>query len=546
MSNHVLMTFLLGLGSGMAIAGGASAQSLLWTAPGIENVVCVSAAPDIDGDGGPDVVFETYDSGAPSLNNLYAIRGASSGVGEVIWSARPLGGPSNSGGYGDACLRFGPDLGGDGFPDVMIGMAWGNRSAFSVDGRTGQTQWSFDTYTDAPPAPPVSGWVYAMSSLEQDLDEDGVPEVVFGCGSDNDGVYCVSGADGGVIWRWDAADAIFDVMSIEDLDGDGVRDVIAGVGDLGQQVVALSGDGGPGGSSGSVIWLRDTGSVMSLAQLPDLNGDSLPEVVAGTWRGGAQLRCLSGTNGADLWTGIVGSNVVRVVALDDVTGDGFPDVAVGSWLNQVRVHDGVDGTLAWFKAVGTVNGGDVWAIDRVDDVTGDGINDVCAGSFDLNVYVMDGVSGRIEWQAPVGNRVLSVRGVGDLNGNGWPEVVAGTQKLSTGGICYAFEGRDLDPASVPSSDALVEVNRAVPNPFRDRTDLQLTVTQPTFISAWVLDTAGRRVAPLQSRTLFSPGRHLLSWDGTDASGRILPAGVYYVRVIRDGARADDRRVVMVR
>src|SRR5690606_36246826 len=233
----------------------------------------------IDGDGGPDVIFESFDAGAPAQDNLYAIRGASSGTGEVLWSARPLGGPSNSGGYGDACLRMGPDLGGDGFPDVMIGMAWGNRSAFSLDGRTGETQWKFDTYVDSPPVPPVSGWVYAMASLEQDIDGDGIPELVFGVGSDNDGVYCVSGADGSVLWRYEAADAVFDVMSIEDLDGDGIRDVIAGVGDLGQQVVALSGDGGPGGSSGFVIWLRDTGSVMALARLPDLNGDGFPEVV---------------------------------------------------------------------------------------------------------------------------------------------------------------------------------------------------------------------------------------------------------------------------
>ena len=531
---------------GMILAGGASAQTLLWTAPGIENVVCVTGAPDIDGDGGPDVVFETYDAGAPAVDNLFAIRGASSGSGEVIWSARPLGGPSNSGGYGDACLRFGPDLGGDGFPDVMIGMAWGNRSAFSLDGRTGETQWKFDTYVDSPPVPPVSGWVYAMASLEQDLDGDGVPEVVFGTGSDNNGVYCVSGADGSVFWRYQAADAIFDVMTIEDLDNDGIRDVIAGVGDLGQRVVALSGDGGPGGSSGFVIWLRDTGSVMSLARLPDLNGDSYPEVVAGTWRSGAQLRCLSGRNGADLWTGIVGSNAVRVVTLDDVTGDGFPDIAVGSWLNQVRVHDGRDGSLAWFKAVGTVNGGDVWAIDRLEDVTGDGINDVCAGSFDLNVYVMDGVTGQIEWQAPVGNRVFSVRGVGDLNGNGWPDVVAGTQKLTTGGICYAFEGRDLDPASVPEDASRFRLSSAVPNPFRDRTEVQLTLAEPAVVSAWVLDTAGRRVAPLQSRALFASGQHRLGWDGTDGEGRKLPAGVYYVRVLRDGEGGDDRRVVLVR
>jgi hypothetical protein len=159
---------------------------------------------------------------------------------------------------------------------------------------------------------------------------------------------------------------------------------------------------------------------------------------------------------------------------------------------------------------------------------------------------LDGVSGQIQWQTPVGNRVFSVRGVGDLDGNGWPDVVAGTQKLSTGGICYAFQGRDLDPASVSTLDPSLELAPAAPNPFRDRTQLELTVSAPATVSAWVLDSAGRRVAPLQSRTHFPGGRHLLSWDGTDENGRALPAGVYYVRMVRDGAGSVDRRVVLVR
>ena len=44
-------------------------------------------------------------------------------------------------------------------------------------GQSGATFWKFDTYSQSPPTPPNSGWIYAMDSLGSDLTGDGVPEV---------------------------------------------------------------------------------------------------------------------------------------------------------------------------------------------------------------------------------------------------------------------------------------------------------------------------------------------------------------------------------
>jgi hypothetical protein len=43
----------------------ADGGDLLWRAPGIENIVCLEWIEDIDGDGLPDVIFETYGVPAP-------------------------------------------------------------------------------------------------------------------------------------------------------------------------------------------------------------------------------------------------------------------------------------------------------------------------------------------------------------------------------------------------------------------------------------------------------------------------------------------------
>ena len=118
-------------------AGGsvrAEQPELIWMAPGIENIVCLEAIDDVDGDGRPDIVFESYDAGAPQADHLVCIRGASSGAGEVLWGVRPPGGASSGGGYGDNCLRIAPDLTGDGHADVLLGTAWGGRSAYAIDG----------------------------------------------------------------------------------------------------------------------------------------------------------------------------------------------------------------------------------------------------------------------------------------------------------------------------------------------------------------------------------------------------------------------------
>ena len=525
----------------------------LWKAAGIENVVCVTTIPDLDGDGRADVVFESYDAGAPQQDHVIAIRGASEGVGEVLWSARPLGGPSNSGGYGDACLRTGEDLDGDGYPEILYGAAWGNRSAFVLDGRTGGTEWSFDSYSDSPPAPPTSGWVYAMDSLGQDLDEDGIPEVLFALGSDNDGLYCASGADGAVLWRYQAADAIYDVHSVADLNDDGIRDVAIGVGDLGGSVVTLSGDGGPFGT-GFVLWLRETGSVLSLVEAPDQNGDGRNEIIAGDWN--SRLLCFSGINGATLWDVGSGPAVMRVALGDDVDGDGYPDLAVGTMGPAARVFSGNTGALVWIRSVNSFQGGDIWAIDWTGDVTGDGIADVCAGSFNENVYAMDGVDGTILWEANVNDRILTVRGAPDLDGNGWPDVVAGTQKISTGGDCYAFDGHGaLDPAGVPEDGSgdplgpggLVGLTGPIlfsngPNPFRASSSWTLALPAAARCTVAFVDAAGRTVRTWVSEE-YIPGVHVLVWDGRDDAGAEVPAGVYQLRAeISDGARLQSKVV----
>ena len=87
----------------------------------------------------------------------------------------------------------------------------------------------------------------------------------------------------------------------------------------------------------------------------------------------------------------------------------------------------------------------------------------------------------------------------------------------------------------------VALSRAMPNPFRAATRIELSLAERAEVEAAVFDVRGRRV-----RTLLEgpagPGGLSLAWDGRSADGTPSPAGIYFLRVA-DGERTETRRLV---
>ena len=71
--------------------------------------------------------------------------------------------------------------------------------------------------------------------------------------------------------------------------------------------------------------------------------------------------------------------------------------------------------------------------------------------------------------------------------------------------------------------------KPAPNPFTRTTVVRLTLPREMPVAADVYNTAGQKVRSLASG-IRCAGVHSLIWDGTDAGGRNVQAGVYYLRM----------------
>ncbi|MBI2927689.1 MAG: FG-GAP repeat protein [Verrucomicrobia bacterium] len=153
----------------------------------------------------------------------------------------------------------------------------------------------------------------------------------------------------------------------------------------------------------------------------------------------------------------------------DVNGDGFADVIVGA-RNDSRVsfqagsaqaYSGVDGALLFIFDGETEDARLGWSVAGVGDVNRDGYSDIVVGapSDSANgpgagaAYVLSGTDGSILFRfrgesAVFDGDVLgySVSGAGDVDGDGFPDVIVGGPGSSRGGlnsgVVHVFSGRD--------------------------------------------------------------------------------------------------------
>jgi hypothetical protein len=178
----------------------------------------------------------------------------------------------------------------------------------------------------------------------------------------------------------------------------------------------------------------------------------------------------------------------------------------------------------------------------------------------------------LSWSAPAGTTPDHYDLWFTADGENWEKVLAGLTTTTTGWIVpnhvsanarlelFAFDrhtamGSDRSAPfriTPPTTDALAATGRPGlfnlrsigPNPTTGDAKLELAVPGPGAVTVTVFDVSGARVRKLVARE-FEPGWHTVTWDGTGEDGRLLGAGVYFVRA-EHGDRKVNLRVARVR
>jgi hypothetical protein len=281
------------------------------------------------------------------------------------------------------------------------------------------------------------------------------------------------------------------VSGAGDVDGDGFDDLIVGAilddhngfGSGSARVIS--------GATGATLYTFHGDSVedlfgFSVAGAGDVNGDGFADLIVGAlWddigghHNSGSARIFSGATGAILYTFFsdsAGDEFGNAVSgAGDVNSDGFDDVIIGAFADDnsgmdsgsAKVFSGATGALLY-----TFNGGaasDYFgvAVSGAGDVNDDGFADLIVGApHDAEVgsvagyaRVFSGATGEIlctfHGSAPDDFFGGSVSGAGDVNGDGFDDVIVGARNDihngsntgsarvfsgATGGILYAFYG----------------------------------------------------------------------------------------------------------
>ena len=121
----------------------------------------------------------------------------------------------------------------------------------------------------------------------------------------------------------------------------------------------------------------------------------------------------------------------------------------------------------------------------------------------------------------------------------WAVYMVRAVKLETTGSGTYF---DLSAGAIDSIGAGAGVDpnsrqvwlRNSPNPFGSGTDITFGLARPARVTLQIHDVAGRLVRVVDASRLKA-GRHTLAWNGTDAHGRPVASGVYFLSLDADGA-----------
>ncbi len=470
----------------------------------------VASAGDLNGDGFDDIVIgarNSAGSGASSSGEVYVVFGSASAGANVDLGA--LTGTNgfrltgiDAGDFAGKAVNSAGDINGDGIDDLLIGAYKADGSGtnagevYVVFGKTT----AFSAAIDLGDIDGNNGFVIRGAQAEDragfsvkavgDVNGDGIDDIIIGA-PENDSTndpdpgeaYVVFGSAGGLpatldlgaldgtngfkLDGIDAADFVGSSVSGGDFNGDGLNDIIVG---------AAGADPGGVNYAGESYVLF--GKSTAFAATVDLGA--------------------LGADGVRILASVSGASGFAVDSAGDWNGDNIDDMAIGAFLTDAGGRTGAGAIYIVFGAtnlgaagtivLGNLVGTDGFVLNGIDsadlagvsvalagDVNGDGFDDIIVGARGADphgatgsgeAYVIFGgttfgATGSAELSAltpEFGFRIdgidpqdaagFAVDGVGDINGDGFDDLIVGASLADPGGDAdagesYVIFGRDF-------------------------------------------------------------------------------------------------------
>ncbi|SKB57296.1 FG-GAP-like repeat-containing protein [Dyadobacter psychrophilus] len=461
----------------------------------------VASAGDVNADGFSDVIIgaHEYDRGQTDEGVAFIYHGAAGGLTSQYAAILEI---NQSGANFGRCVGSAGDVNGDGFSDVVIGAPYYDISVLNTNEGAafiyhGSASGVSSVFAQKINGEKAGAWMGHSVASAGDVNGDGYSDIVVGehefTGSVNEGAALVfQGSASGILStsianvRSGQADSHlgWSVRSAGDVNGDGFSDIIVGAPffdspekNEGAAFIYHGSASGLNYISNATLSANQNGSQMGYAvsSAGDVNGDGFNDVIVGapyfdngeTNEGAAFLYYGSASgislNGFETLEGnqAEANMGFSVSGAGDINGDGYADVLVGAPLfddaqtntGRIFIFHGSPGGLnpqpastLSFNQLGCRFG---HAAADGGDVNGDGFSDIIVGAPGYSnvqngegaAFVYYGSGSGILNNALIleSNKTSSfmggsVSGAGDVNGDGYSDVIAGDHFYNDGQV----------------------------------------------------------------------------------------------------------------
>ncbi|MFZ1785203.1 MAG: FG-GAP-like repeat-containing protein [Ferruginibacter sp.] len=474
----------------------------------------VACAGDVNGDGYSDVIIGAYgfnDGANTGEGRAFVYHGSAAGL-----SATPNSTPDDAdqfnASFGNSVACAG-DINGDGYSDIIIGANLYNDGANNQEGRAfvyhGSAAGINTTAANSVESNQLNAQMGISAASAGDVNGDGYSDVIVGAyfydsgETDEGAAFIYHGSATGInttaaaFVQSNQANAFMgvSVASAGDVNGDGYSDVIVGAYEYDN---GESNEGAAFIYHGSVTGINTTAAAFvqsnqananmgsSVASAGDVNGDGYSDIIVGAW---TYFNFAINAGAAFVYHGsATGINTIAaafltlnnayaymgrsVASAGDVNGDGYSDIIVGAF----SYFNGQPGEGAAFVYHGSAAGINTTAaailegnqiaaqmgfsVASAGDVNGDGYGDVIVGAYAYDngetdegaAFIYHGSAAGINTTAASfvqsnqanANMGISVASAGDVNGDGYTDVIVGAFFYDNGetdeGAAFIYHG----------------------------------------------------------------------------------------------------------